>query len=71
MTTKALLAQAKPASIGKRPVVVLPLSAWRKIEDKLEDAEMMGAVKLRKKIARGRAERKLYTPAQVKKMLGV
>jgi hypothetical protein len=67
MTIQILLEKSKIQKIGKTPVVVLPLKIWREIENRLEDMEMSASVFLRKKIARARSEKKLYSPSQVKK----
>jgi len=53
------------------PVVVLPLGTWRDIENRLEDSEMRSSKTFPKKIARARAEKKLYSSAQAKKLFKV
>lgn len=57
--------------IGKMSVVVLPLKTWEEIENKLEDLEIMQSNFLRKKIAKARLEKKIYSSRQAKKMLGI
>lgn len=71
MTTQELLEKAKIQKIGKTPVVVIPLGAWRDIENRLEDSEIQSSKLFRKKIARARAEKKLYSSTQVKKLLKI
>ena len=53
------------------PVVVLPLRIWRELESRLEDAEMVDSTTLKKKIAKARAEKKLYSFPQIKKALRI
>lgn len=57
--------------IGKTPVVILPLNIWKEMENKLEDLEMLESQTLRKKIAKARSEKKIYSSSQVKKLLGI
>ncbi len=71
MTTQELLEKVKIQKIGKTPVVVIPLGTWRDIENRLEDSEMQSSKLFRKKITRARAEKKLYSSAQVKKLLKI
>lgn len=70
MTISTIIKKARQGVIGHLPVVVLPLKAWQEIEDRLEDVEMLHSVSFRKKIAKARAEKRLYSLAQVKKLLG-
>jgi hypothetical protein len=65
MTIQALLKKSKIQKIGKTPVVVLPFKIWREIENRLEDMEMNASVVLRKKIAKARSEKKLYSVSQL------
>jgi len=69
MTTVKLLEQHSVQKIGKKPVVVLTLETWREIEDRLENLEMSESNKFKKKITKARAEKKLYSSSQVKKLL--
>ncbi len=73
MTVSKLLEKGKTGvqKIGKRPVVVLPLAIWREIEQRLEDGAILESKNLAGKIARSRKEEKMYSSAEVKKMLGV
>ena len=71
MTTQQLLEKAKIQKIGKMPVVILPLGIWRDIENLLEDSEMRSSKTFPKKITRARAEKKLYSSTQAKKLLKV
>jgi hypothetical protein len=71
MTISTLIKKAKENKIGKVPVVVLPLRIWRELESRLEDAEMVDSTTLKKKIAKARAEKKLYSFPQIKKALRI
>ena len=57
--------------IGKKPVVILPLSEWENIKEYIEDLEMKASLILRKKIAAARKEKKLYSSSEARRMLGV
>ncbi len=56
MTISALLSKTKIQKIGKTPMVVIPLSVWGKIENYIEDLEMINSPSLRKNIKKARAE---------------
>ena len=71
MDKAGLLEKIKSQKIGKAPVVVLPLRVWAEILDQLEELEMMQSKSLRGKITRARSEKKLYSPSQAKKILGI
>ena len=71
MITNKLLEQRQIQKIGKKPVVVLPLKIWQAVENRLEDLEVMESKNLRKKIAKARSEKKNYSEAEVKKLLGI
>lgn len=71
MTTAKILEKIKPQKIGKTPVVVLPFKIWQDIEDRLEELAMIHSKTLRRKIAKVRVEKKLYSSSQVKEMLGI
>lgn len=71
MSTASLLKEVKSQKIGKASVVVLPLKIWEVIANQLEELEMFNSRGLRKKIVKARSEKKLYTSAQVRKILGV
>ncbi|HBT81449.1 hypothetical protein A2757_02855 [Candidatus Giovannonibacteria bacterium RIFCSPHIGHO2_01_FULL_48_47] len=51
------------------PVVVIPLEDWRKLEDLMEDTEMRNSNILPKEIIKARKEKKLYSAAEVKRLL--
>ena len=51
------------------PVVVLPLSMWEELQNRLEDFEMANSDFFRKKIAKARLGKKSYSLSQVKKMI--
>lgn len=67
----APLATVKFMKLGKAPVVVLPLNQWKKIENMLENLEMLRSKHLAKEIAKARKEKKLYSVAEVRKRLGL
>ncbi|MEK7192367.1 MAG: hypothetical protein AAB646_02545 [Patescibacteria group bacterium] len=71
MTTAKLLEQSKVQKIGKKPVVVLPLSIWKEIEDRLEDVQANESKSFKKKIAKARMEKKFYSSSQVKELLRI
>lgn len=56
---------------GKKPLVVLPLEIWERIQDQLEENDMANSKTYLKKIARARKEKKLYSSKQVKKLLKI
>lgn len=56
MTTHAITKQMTRHHIGTKPVVVIPLSIWQDIEEKLEEWEIAHTTKLSKQIAKARAE---------------
>lgn len=71
MTIAQLLNKTTEQKLGKNPVVVLPLKAWQKIENLLEDAEMTRSKNLVKKIARSRTQKKLYSSREAKDILKI
>lgn len=64
-----VLEKIKSQKIGRMPVVVVPLKIWEEVAQRLEDFEMLHSLSLRKKIVGARKEKKLYSDAQVKKIL--
>lgn len=71
MTIVQLLNNKIEQKIGKQPVVVLPLKIWREIEEKLEDMAMERSKILKRKIIRARAQKKLYSAAEVRNLLKI
>jgi hypothetical protein len=74
MTARQLIEKIKKTEvkkIGKTPVVVLSLKVWREIEDYLEDLEISQSKQLAAKIKRARSQKKLYSAAEVKKLLAI
>lgn len=69
MTNSQLLEQHRVQKIGKKPVVVLPLEIWKEIEARLEDSEMSQSLSFKKKIAKARSEKKVYSSSEVKRLL--
>lgn len=57
--------------MGKSSVVVLPLKVWQEIEDYLEDLEIGQSKKLVAKIKKARSQKKLYSAAEIKKLLAI
>jgi DNA-binding transcriptional regulator/RsmH inhibitor MraZ len=57
--------------IGKKPLVIVPLEYWEKIEEKLEDIEILNSKNLKRKIEKARRERKVYSSKEVKRILGL
>ena len=71
MSISKILDRQLVQKIGKKPVVVLPLEKWREIEDYLEDLEMAQSQIFKKKIAKARKEKKLYSSSELRKMLAI
>jgi len=71
MTTQQLLEKGKIQKIGKERVVVVPLKDWHDIEVRLENLEIATSPSFKKKIARARAEKNVFSSKEVKKMLGL
>ncbi len=71
MTIFTLLTKTKIQKIGKVPVVVLPIKIWQYFEEQLEELEMVRSQSLRKKIAKARLEKKLYSTSEVRKALRI
>jgi DNA-binding transcriptional regulator/RsmH inhibitor MraZ len=55
--------------IDKKPLVIVPLEYWEKIEEKLEDIEILNSKNLKRKIEKARREKKIYSSKEVKKIL--
>jgi hypothetical protein len=47
----------------------VPLEYWEKIEEKLEDIEILNSKNLKRKIEKARREKKIYSSKEVKKIL--
>jgi len=74
MTARQLLEKINKTEVkkmGKMSVVVLPLKVWREIEEYLEDLEMSQSRHLAARIKKARAQKKLYSAADVKKLLAI
>ena len=71
MTTTKLLEHGKLQKIGKDRVVVLPLKIWKELENRFEDLSARESKALKKKIAKARFVKKVYSAKQVKKILGI
>jgi DNA-binding transcriptional regulator/RsmH inhibitor MraZ len=44
--------------IGKKPLVIVPLEYWEKIEEKLEDIEILNSKNLKQKTEKTRREKR-------------
>lgn len=70
-----LMQKAQILKLGKNPVVVLPVSTWEtireKIEDMQEDLEMYVSKNYKKSIARARGSKRFYSSEDVYKKLGL
>lgn len=58
--------------IGKEPMVILPLTEWKKVEGMIEDAEMYSSENFRKNIEKARREvdkGQILTLAEVERKL--
>lgn len=56
-------------NISKKPVVVMPLQEWSKIESALEELAMFKSSAYKKAVAKARGEKGLYSSTEVKKLL--
>ena len=54
-----------------KPVVLVSLEDWNKIEELVEESEMLKSKKLPLEIARARKEKKIYSAAEAKRILGL
>jgi len=74
MTARQLVREMKKTEIkkiGKKPMVVLPLAVWRKIEEYLEDLEISQSRQLAAKIRKACLQKKRYSASEVKKLLAI
>ncbi|GIW65431.1 MAG: hypothetical protein KatS3mg096_182 [Candidatus Parcubacteria bacterium] len=69
MVTKT--SSKKSEKLFRKPFVILTLNYWKKIENILEDFEMLTSSSYRKKIQKARSERKLYSSDEVKELLNL
>ena len=60
------LHRVRPQTIGKEPVVVLPLDYYNRMR---EDLEMFHSKALVNKIAKARKARRIFSSAEAKKLL--
>jgi PHD/YefM family antitoxin component YafN of YafNO toxin-antitoxin module len=51
-----LLAKSQTIKIGKEPLVLVPLSLWRKVEDVLEDQEALASKRYLRRIRQARKD---------------
>ena len=49
-------ARPRAIMIGKEPLVLVPLSLWRKVEDMLEDQEALASPRYVRRIQKARAD---------------
>jgi PHD/YefM family antitoxin component YafN of YafNO toxin-antitoxin module len=51
-----LLAKSQTIKIGREPLVLVPLSLWRKVEDVLEDQEALASKRYLRRIRQARKD---------------
>ena len=54
MSEKAVLQKGTTITIGKEPVVIVPLKLWQEMQDRLEDREAISSPKYLRRIVSGR-----------------
>lgn len=54
MTKVAVLNKSQTITIGKEPVVLVPLKLWRQVEDYLEDQEALASKRYLRRIKEAR-----------------
>jgi len=71
----ALIKKVNTSVFNSKPVVVMPVSVWDKmrerIEEMQEDLEMYMSDNFKKNITRSRNSKKIYTSNQARKKLGL
>ena len=50
------LAKSQTIRIGRQPLVLVPLSLWRKVEELLEDQEALGSPRYLRRIQQARRD---------------
>lgn len=72
---KTLMKKVQTFKLGKNPVVVLPVSAWETIRERVsvleEHYQMSTSKKYKKDIARARASKKIISSENLYKKLGL
>ena len=70
-----LIKQLNTSLSTNKPVVVVPIKLWESMratyEEMKEDLEMFTSPSYKKSIARARLGKKLYSPAEARKKLGL
>ena len=56
MNVVTLVPKSQTIKIGREPLVLVPLSLWRKVEDLLEDQEALASSRYLRRVERGRAD---------------
>ncbi|MEK7404390.1 MAG: hypothetical protein AAB225_04720 [Acidobacteriota bacterium] len=56
MGNVTMLAKSQTVRIGKEPLVLVPLSLWRKVEDLLEDQEALPSSRYVRRIRKARRD---------------
>jgi len=56
MGNVTVLAKSQTIKIGKEPLVLVPLSLWRKVEDLLEDQEALASSRYVRRIREARRD---------------
>jgi hypothetical protein len=71
----ALIKKVNTGVFNSKPVVVMPISVWDKIHERIEEMqenlEMYMSENYKKNIARSRASKKIYTSKEVRKKLAL
>ncbi|MBI4098458.1 MAG: hypothetical protein HY437_00300 [Candidatus Magasanikbacteria bacterium] len=71
MTVAQLLKKKSIQKVGGTPMVMVPLPVWYELEELIEDWEMAHSETLQKRIAASKKSKRLYSAAEVKKILGL
>jgi len=56
MGNVTMLAKSQTVRVGKEPLVLVPLSLWRKVEDLLEDQEALASSRYVRRIRKARRD---------------
>ncbi len=57
--------------INNKPVVILPLKEWQKIEGALEEFETLTSITYKRKITKARKEKTNYSSKKAKEILKI
>ena len=56
MSDLTVLAKSQTLRVGREPLVLVPLSLWRKVEDLIEDQEALASPRFRRRVRKARAD---------------